>query len=123
MSNTKILILMVSLVAIISMGNALADQSRKMLHKNPFIKPSDAFLDNANDSETSRNQLQLGEMILRGTLSSDTHSIANINGEMIMVGELINGFELKQVNIGSAVLMKNGKEELLVVNEKYEKLK
>ena len=103
--------------------NVTAEPSRKILHKNPFIKPSVNTLSKPGNSSTANNQTSLNEMVLRGTLSSGTQAIANINGEMLTVGELINGYELKKVNIGSAVLVRNGKEEVLVVNNKYKELK
>lgn len=111
-------ILGITVLAELSMQFSVADQPRKDLQKNPFIKPSNSILKSINNDED-----QQGEMVLRATLTSDAHSIANINGEMLIEGESINGYELIRVDIGSAVLIKNGEEKLLAVNEKYKSIK
>lgn len=117
------IILILAAVVSLFIQYAGAAQPHKVLQKNPFIKPSNTVLKSINDEEDSGDQTLGEKMVLRATLTSDANSIANINGEMLTVGESINGYELIKVNIGSAVLTKNGKQELIAVNEKYESIK
>jgi hypothetical protein len=100
-----------------------ADIDRKQLHKNPFLKPANFSL-SSNVSDGDDAQVDRAELVLRATLvSGDANSIANINGEMLTIGQKINGFELVSVDIGTAVLIKNGKVKALMVNEKYKNIK
>ena len=98
-----------------------ADQQTRLLKKNPFIKPT-----NLVDLPVSNNDRQEGteaELVLRATLTSINRSIANVNGNMLSVGDKIEGYELIKIQVGAATLVRGGKKLTLQVNEKYSELK
>ncbi|MFK7794517.1 MAG: hypothetical protein AB8B89_04135 [Gammaproteobacteria bacterium] len=96
------------------------DTNSNSLKRNPFAKPSQFnVVGNADENIDVNNNL-----VLKATLvSSGSGSVANINGEMIMVGQKINNYELVSVDIGSAVLIANGKEKRLIVNDNYKDIR
>jgi len=114
MSSYKTICLLVVRVFFLFGQNITADQAHTMLHKNPFIKPIEIVVENvpSNDEKAPSDNL-----ILRGTMSSGDEAIANINGEMLIVGQSINGFEVKHVNLSSVVLINDGKERVLTLND------
>lgn len=112
-------VMILSLICILDMKIYASEPYQKLLHKNPFLKPTSFNVD-ATNATNERIAVEVDELILRATLvSGDEGSIANINGEMVLVGQKINGYQLMSVDTGSAVLMNNGKEINLVVNENY----
>lgn len=101
----------------VCMAENLKDNSLK---RNPFIKPSQINVAGNTDDDLNVDS----DLVLKATLvSSGSGSIANINGEMIVVGQTINNYELVSVDIGSAVLRANGKEKLLIVNDNYKDIR
>ena len=120
----RIFLTRIVLVSMIFLADMLsANEAITMLHKNPFIQPIKYSDINSQADRSSDTNASFNELILRGTLSSPDNSIANINGKMLSIGQEINGYEIKKIDIGSAELIKDGVTKLLVVNEKYEKLK
>ncbi len=120
---TRIFSFLIIMNCLVYMHSVPATERNSILKKNPFIQPikylgTGSQIDPSNDMDSS-----FGSLILRGTLSSKENSIANINGKMLSIGEKINGYEIKKIDVGSAVLIKDGAPKLLVVNEKYQKLR
>lgn len=122
MFKTKYLLLMVMINLLLS-GYCYADTNRKQLSKNPFIKPS--ILNTTTDSinVNPKSYSTLSDNNLRGTLSSDEGSIANVDGVMVFVGDKVKGYELIAVEEGSATFIKSGKKITLNVSEMHKKLK
>ena len=91
------------------------------LKNNPFIKPFEIYADKHADEDFVSND----EIILKATLISNvaSESIANINGEMVVVGQKIYNYVLVNVGIGSAVLQANGKQKLLTINDNYKDIR
>lgn len=117
---THFISLSISLLLLLQVSLAQENNSY-VLKKNPFVKPEISNLNvNSNDSfDVEENNL-----ILKGTLiSDDSSSIANINGEMIIIGQKINNYELISVEIGSAILRANGLEKRLVISDKYREIR
>lgn len=111
-----------SIFLLLLLQASLAQENNSyVLKKNPFVKPEISNLNvNSNDSF----DVEDNNLILKGTLiSDDSSSIANINGEMIIVGQKINNYELISVEIGSAILRANGLEKRLVISDKYREIR
>lgn len=122
MLRTKYLLLIVIINLLLS-GHCYSDTNRNQLSRNPFMKPS--FLNTTTDSTNinPKADYTLSDINLRATLSSDKHSIANVDGVMVFVGDKIKGYELIAVEEGSATFSKNGKKITLNVSEMHKKLK
>jgi len=79
---------------------------------NPFVRPKmDVVRSVAGAREPQTTSLQGLE--LRATLVSTRSPMADINGKVITIGELVEGFGLVRVEEGRVVLLKAGKEVVL----------
>ncbi len=82
--------------------------SAQLLRNDPFKQPEHipepkkvAVNDTKSDREVWFPQL-------RATMRAGQRSMANIDGEIIKIGEKINGFELVEVHERDAFFVKNG---------------
>lgn len=117
---TKVVVI---ILVYLCVSNIYASEiNNKKLLKNPFVKPANFNLD-ANNPADNELLADKNALELRATLVSSNDSIANINGEMVIVGQMINGYKLVSVDVGAAILMRNGKEKILMVNEIYKNLR
>lgn len=99
-----------------------ADTDRAELTKNPFKKPVVESTGRKNESSKLEKSPTLSEDSLRATLSSDERAIANVDGLMIFVGDMVKGYELISVGEGMATFRKDGKKITLGVSEKHKQL-
>lgn len=110
-----------SVFILLASAICIADQQTKVLKKNPFTKPEN--LVDLPVSSVDRQDGTEAELVLRATLTSINRSIANVNGNMLSIGDKIEGYELIKIQVGAATLMRGGKTLTLQVNEKYSELK
>ena len=100
-----------------------AEEEKISLTKNPFVKPIMMFEKSQKRNEQKQNaNISLSGSNLKATLSAGEDSIANIDGELIFVGDEYRGYKLVSVGEGVVKFMKNGNEIILSVSEKHEKL-
>lgn len=94
-----------------------SDAQTVMLQINPFLRPvleavtSDSSKDTVNNSSADI-------MRLRGTMLAGSHSVANIDGTIIGIGQQFNGYTLVSVEQRHAVLERNGTQMKLSIDDK-----
>lgn len=85
------------------------DATLYRLRRNPFdfsaINPPKKVVDQVVATEEPTPFFEL-----RATLVSARQSMANLNGEMLMVGDKIEGYRLQKIGENSVVLEKDGKK-------------
>lgn len=88
----------------------LADESTATLRHNPFKQPdlSMATSEDSGVGEAAEPEAKAPDPVLRATLSLGSASLADVDGDIIGIGEEVNGYRLLAVNEGSAVLSKDG---------------
>ena len=95
---------------------AHADEQGAALYKNPFKRPIE--LAGVNNAGTPPQPAQLDRpLVLRGILAAGEDSLADIGGEIIGVGEEVNGYRLISVDMVSVVLIKEGQRRRLSLYE------
>ena len=87
-------------------------QNRALQH-DPFVRPSVGLVPDNAPSAASAGRVKAApegkpKLNLQAVLVAGSHSIANVDGVMVRVGESINGYRLLQVEHRSAVFEKNG---------------
>ena len=100
-----------------------AESGYAELKRNPFEKPKNIQLQSIQKDTKSIVKESPSELVLKGTLTAGDHSIANVNGNLLAVGEAIEGYTLVEVSVGSAVLLRDNEKLLLEVNENYKEQK
>lgn len=98
------------LVMVLLQGVALANDSDGPLHINPFLQPRTV----ASTSKTAQSDDGVS-MQLRGIMLAGEHSLANIGGKIVGVGDEINGYRLIAVNERGVVLDRDGTRKELGV--------
>jgi hypothetical protein len=100
---------MALLVSAMQFAPVRADESGFQLQHNPFKHP-DITQSPAKTgaSETASAETEQAQLELRATLTYGRHSLANVAGKIIAIGEEIEGFRLLEVDEGSALFVKNG---------------
>ena len=117
--SVKLLLVVLMNMLLLNFVNA----SEVELTKNPFVNP---FNEKGMPSGRNLNTEIINTLLdsnLRATLTSEEHSIANVDGTMVFLGEKIKGYELISVGVGTATFKKDEKEITLSVTEMHEKLK
>ncbi len=98
----------------VSFGSAEELEPLK-LTRNPFdysgMNPRPRAQENRSP-EKSQIQVEL-----RATLVAGVHSIANINGKHLVVGETIDGYRLLTVKEGEVILVKDDKRIMVTMQE------
>ena len=89
------------------------------LKSNPFERP--VKKDRGEVSQGAAAQVVLPAMKLRSTMAAGTASLANIGGEILGIGEEINGFRLLAVHPRHVVLEKNAIQKTLSIDDDTEK--
>ena len=119
---SKYLLFIVCIFCLGYAGGSIADQSAKVLERNPFLMPKHLIqqLSSSDDKKLAKDDD--AELVLRATLTSTDHSIANVNGKMLVLGDEIAGYKLTKIQIGSATLISGSKTLVLQVNEDYKEL-
>jgi hypothetical protein len=88
---------------LLSGGDALSDDTGGAV-RNPFTRP--VHVSDSNLTQSSATDAEMFE--LRATLAAGINSLANINGEIVALGDVFNGYRLIEVGEGSAVFARNG---------------
>jgi hypothetical protein len=80
-----------------------ASEPDTKLHINPFVPPQTAAAGGGVKSGGGNDSMEL-----RGVVLAGPHSLANIGGKIVGIGEEINGYRLMAVNEDRVVLDNNG---------------
>jgi hypothetical protein len=88
-----------------------------VLYIDPFEEP--ATIDREESSPTGNQVSQFGlwSPELRGTMRSASGAMADIDGQIISVGEEVEGYRLVDVRERSAIFVKYGKEYVITMDE------
>ena len=95
-----------------------AGQSVPGLKINPFARPFDNQVSPA-DSAASGQAAQV-PFVLRGTMLAGQHSLANISGVIVSLGEKINGYRLVAIHQREVELLKDDERRILSVDDDTE---
>jgi hypothetical protein len=87
-------------------------QGRALQH-DPFVRPAVGLVPGNASSAAAPGRLKAApeatpKLNLQAVLVAGAHSIANVDGVMLRVGESLNGYRLLEVQQRSAVFEKNG---------------
>ncbi len=83
-------------------------ESAQLLQNDPFKQPELTPLSKKVFASDTRAVREVWLPQLRATMRAGQRSMANIDGEIIKIGEKINGFELVEVHERDAFFVKNG---------------
>lgn len=89
------------------------------LKSNPFERPP--VKDAGEASRNAAAQASLPAMKLRSTMAAGPASLANIGGEIVGLGEEVNGYRLLAVHPRHVVLEKNDIQKTLSIDNETEK--
>ena len=92
-----------------------SDAETTMLQTNPFLRPIPEEVNSGNSNSTA-NKTSIGSMRLRGIMRANSNSVANIDGEIISVGQQIQGYTLISVQQRHIVLDRNGTQVTLSID-------
>lgn len=98
------------LLAALACGQAQADAGAFPLHVNPFLSPSQATADSGRGGRESGGALEV-----RGVVVAGEHSLANIGGRIIGLGQEIGGYRLVSITEDSVVLARGGRLRTLAL--------
>ena len=90
-----------------------------VLKSNPFERP--AMSDKNKQDQKAPAQAALASMTLRATMAAGPGSLANIGGEILGIGQQINGYTLLAVHPRHVVLEKNETQKTLSIDNDTEK--
>ena len=90
-----------------------------VLKSNPFERP--LMTDKSKPDQTAPVQAALASMTLRATMAAGPDSLANIGGEILGIGQQINGYTLLAVHPRHVVLEKNETQKTLSIDNDTEK--
>ncbi len=83
-------------------------ESAQILQNDPFKQPELTPLSKKVIASDSGSVREVWLPQLRATMRAGRRSMANIDGEIIKIGEKTNGFELLEVHERDAFFIKNG---------------
>lgn len=92
-----------------------SDADSTMLQTNPFLRPILEEVNSGNGNSTE-NKTPVGSMRLRGIMRANSNSVANIDGEIISIGQQIQGYTLISVSQRHIVLDRNGTQVTLSID-------
>lgn len=98
------------LLVLLATGQPL---TAEVLQHNPFKRP---MLEGRAAAGVNGNALG-GELVLQATLAAGDSSLANINGQLLHIGDEVSGYQLREINEGSVVLFKNEQLRRLTVRD------
>jgi hypothetical protein len=91
-------------VSITETHSAIPKKVHSTLKHDPFQLP--AFAREANSSAMMSVSASGDELELRGILLSKNNPMVNINGEILKIGDVIDGYKLLDINAQQAVFEK-----------------
>lgn len=86
-----------------------------VLQRNPFERLKVPSVSQPAVGAPSTSKAEEVVLELRATLVSGSERLANVNGQILGLGETVLGYRLLRVEEGEAVLAKNGKEVLITM--------
>lgn len=112
MMHTRLLILAIGLC--LSTLTPVAAEQQIRLKFDPFNRPDLETLPKPIAVKIEEEKLpDVWEARLYATIRSGSNSLANVNGNIIAIGESIEGYRLVEVHERIAVFMKKGKRYIL----------
>ena len=108
-SRTFSVVILITGLAILSATLQAANVAPK-LHLDPFEKPDSLLLQSRELDVEPLPEPVSWQPELRATMRSSTGAMVNIDGDIIAIGEEINGFRLLEVQERSAIFGKNGEK-------------
>ena len=99
-----------------------ANTENRALDRDPFSKPTQIQLQKiiAVRKSSEKRQPRRWEPNLIATIVSEANSMANIDGEILKLGQRIDGYRLIEVARYSATFQKNGKKYKFSLYKKEE---
>ena len=95
---------------------AVASGTEITLQTNPFEAPPEAG-NQGTQQDSSQVEVDQQEMDLRGTMAAGQYSLADIGGEILAIGQEINGYTLVAVHKRRVVLQKNDVQRTLYIDK------
>lgn len=92
-----------------------SDANTSILQNNPFLRPGHENINSENSNSTS-NKKPVGSMQLRGIMRANSNSVANIDGEIISIGQQIQGYTLISIQQRHIVLERSGTKITLSID-------
>ena len=105
-------------LSIVCLGGQ-AQELPEALTKNPFSRPS--FMVELQDAPTPVFTVEPVELELIATLVSNGRSLANIDGEVLGLGDTYEGHRVTWIGEGRVVLVKDGEQTTLNLHETAER--
>ena len=102
-----------TLSSVIVLLTSVQPLAAEVLQHNPFERP---MLEGRAPGGGNVN-VPNGELTLRATLAAGDASLANINGELLHIGDEVSGYQVREINEGSVVLFKNEQLRRLTVRD------
>ena len=99
--------------------SSVADAVELVLKSNPFERP--VMKDKSEVNQNTSAQAALPSLTLRGTMAAGPDSLADIGGEILGIGQQINGYTLLAVHPRHVVLEKNEIQKTLSIDNDTEK--
>ena len=96
-----------------------ANSGDVVLKTNPFERPL-VTVSKDDEPEVAVVETPQTAMELRGTMAAGEHSLANIGGEILAIGQEINGYRLVAVHQRHVVLQKNDIHRTLLIDKETE---
>lgn len=94
----------------------MADSFAMTLRNNPFSQPEKQAVVAIQEShEQQQEEAALPTKKLRAVIVSDLNPMVNLDGQIITIGEEIDGYKLLSVNEGEAVFQWQGKQHTLTL--------
>ncbi len=94
----------------LTMIEPLAAEQYSRLQYDPFNRPDFETLPKPIEAKIEKpKQPEVWDARLFATMRSGQHSLANVNGNIIAIGESIDGYRLIEVHERIAVFMNDGK--------------
>ena len=84
--------------------------SAPVVRINPFVSPHATSHNHTDGAQRQR----AGGIVLKGVLAGGDFPMANISGEVVGVGETVQGYEVVEVS-EAGVLLKDGQREIKLV--------
>jgi hypothetical protein len=103
---------------LVMLPSAAAQAVEVSLKTNPFERP---VITGSDAGQESAVQAPLPEMVLRGTMAAGRYSLADIGGEILGIGQEINGYTLMAVHQHHVVLQKDDAQRTLSIDKDVEK--
>lgn len=105
------------LTLLLLLGSIQAVAAAPVLNIDPFEEPILIKKNEADLTGEQMSQYGIWNPQLRGTMRSSSGAVANIDGEIILVGEMVEGFRLVGVRERSVTFEKMGRKYVISMDE------